>query len=75
MKINTMTRKGIESLQHTITLKMIEETIKNPDKMNKKCDEHLFYLKSFNGKLLLVYAEKTNNNEAAAICYDWLVAI
>lgn len=75
MKIKTMTKKGIEKLQHNITLEMIMETIKNPEKMNKKCDEHLFYLKSFNGKSLIVYAEKINDNEAITICSDWLVKI
>jgi len=54
-----------------ITTAQIKDTVENPDFMNK-CQDHLFYLKYFNGLPFLVYAERTEGKNAVIKCYSYL---
>lgn len=52
----------------------IKETIENPDLMTCKCKEHVFYVKKFDGKMMLVYA-KRKRGKYSVECMDFLINI
>jgi hypothetical protein len=57
-----------------ITQEELKITVEQPDFMSKQCDEHMFYVKEFEGKgKLIVYAAKDAYKKYSIQCADWLV--
>lgn len=73
------TRKRIDGLfkelNEEITPEDIKLTVEQPDLINKKCKEHVFFIKEIEGKgKLLVYAKYNPKESILDIkCADWLI--
>jgi len=50
----------------------IKKTITNPDLMNKKCPEHIFYVKKIEKETVIVFVQKRGKKYSVE-CMDYLV--
>ncbi len=59
--------------KYDITQEYVEETIKNPDFINVRSKEYLFYVKEISGKgVLLVFVHLSEEEKPVVLCADWL---